>query len=899
MRRLFSVAWVVVWAVGCTNPALFDYDGDGTVDAEDCAPENPDIYPGAKEECDDGLDNDCDGLVDALDPHCDDMDGDGYPSAVDCDDTDADIYPGGIEVCDDGVDNDCDTLVDDTDPDCDDPDGDGYPNAVDCAPDDPAIFPGADEICDDLEDNDCDGDVDDDDTDCWDADADGYPAFEDCDDEDADIHPGAEEVCDDVDNDCDGVTDNADATGSQTWYEDNDGDGWGNPDAASDGCDAPMGYVADATDCDDDDDEIHPAGTEVCNGEDDDCNGSVDGEDATDAETWYEDADHDGQGDPATGTVTCDPAATQVANGDDCDDDEPTVFLGNAELCDGLDNDCDTVVPADETDADGDGHWACGDDCDDTDALTYLGAAEICDGEDNDCDGYLPPSEQNNADGDLYRECEDCDDGNDTLGAGLAVPAVYGTIQSAIDAAAANDEICVAAGTYVENLDFLGKTIRVVGLEGSSSTIIDGSAGGPVVTFASGEDSNSTLEGVWLQGGTGTGGRGGGVYIDGASPSLVDVHISYITVANSGGGIYVSDGAPVFDDVQVTDCNAAFGAGIYLDLSDAVMSHVLVLDVAATQDGGGVYMIDSSPIIEDLVIGNASAANDGGGIYAEDSPMILQYSTINLSTVSGGDGGGVYLLRSDAELSNVVIADCESTVMQGGGLSAVNSSPVMSNTVFSRNTATTNGGGVHMLGSDGWFDAVKILGNEATGAGGGLFVQGGTHSLYNMVFHGNGNAANGGGIYATGAASLTMANCSITSNQGGMGAGLYCGGCTLTAANNNAFANSPDNYDGVFDPTGQDGNISENPLYQSTVTSDPLQWDLHVAPTSNLIDAGFAGLNDPDGSTSDIGAYGGVHAGTWDLDHDTFYEWWEPGTYSGGNWDCADNDPAAYPGAGC
>jgi hypothetical protein len=74
---------------------------------------------------------------------------------VDCDDTDPAVNPGATEVCEDGVDNDCDG-VDDTCP-AADADADGYDETVDCDDTDPAVNPGATEVCEDGVDNDCDG----------------------------------------------------------------------------------------------------------------------------------------------------------------------------------------------------------------------------------------------------------------------------------------------------------------------------------------------------------------------------------------------------------------------------------------------------------------------------------------------------------------------------------------------------------------------------------------------------------------------------------------------------------------------------------------------------------------------------------------------------------------------
>ncbi len=124
-----SGAFEIAAEAPCTDADGDGFSPDGGDCGEvDCDDTDPAVNPGATEICDDGIDNDCDGDIDAADSdcgdNCTDADGDGYSpdggdcGEVDCDDTDATVNPGATEICDDGIDNDCDGDIDAADSDC-------------------------------------------------------------------------------------------------------------------------------------------------------------------------------------------------------------------------------------------------------------------------------------------------------------------------------------------------------------------------------------------------------------------------------------------------------------------------------------------------------------------------------------------------------------------------------------------------------------------------------------------------------------------------------------------------------------------------------------------------------------------------------------------------------------
>ena len=111
------------------------------------------------------------------------------------------------------------------------------------------------------------------------ADTTGGP---DCDDSLANIGPAMTEMCNGVDDDCDGLEDEDDASDAFTWYLDSDGDDYGDRSATTQACEEPDGYVSNSTDCDDGDEDINPGASEECNFVDDDCDLVVDEDDVCD-----------------------------------------------------------------------------------------------------------------------------------------------------------------------------------------------------------------------------------------------------------------------------------------------------------------------------------------------------------------------------------------------------------------------------------------------------------------------------------------------------------------------------------------------------------------------------------------------------------------------------------------
>jgi predicted outer membrane repeat protein len=233
----------------------------------------------------------------------------------------------------------------------------------------------------------------------------------------------------------------------------------------------------------------------------------------------------------------------------------------------------------------------------------------------------------------------------------IYVPDDYSTIQGAIDASVDGDTIIVKPGTYVENIDFKGKAIKVMSEQGADVTVIDGNQAGSVLIFNNGENQDSILDGFTIQNGSGT------------------IYSTY----SLGGGIFCDSSSPTIKSCIITN-NIAMGG-------------------SSENYGGGILLWYASPEISSCEITDNSASTGGGGInsFGPSTSVITNCLILqNISSYGGGIGGGI---GTDLEITNCILAG--NTAIHGGGFRcSYDSNAMINNCTFSNNSVSGQGGAI-------------------------------------------------------------------------------------------------------------------------------------------------------------------------------------------------------------
>lgn len=588
-----------------------------------------------------------------------------------------------------------------------DNDGDGIAAHLDCDDNNDAISPEAPELCDGL-DNDCNGIVDDDTTDAptfyADFDGDGFgdpdatttdcryseaaggpdPEFEpfgyvtdntDCNDQLSTVNTEADERCDGIDNDCDTEIDEDDAVDKATWYQDSDSDGFGDASSTVEACDQPTGYVADDTDCDDAADVSNPGAEEICDGDDNDCDGETDEDDAVDADAWYADTDLDTYGDPDTAVFACEQPDGFVADMTDCNDEADTAFPGGTEVCDGLDNDCDPGTSEDGT-------------------VSLNATTDVYETIQSAIDAAV--------DGDTVYVCAGEWFENLSIGENITLKSGTGPDDTAINGSDLGTVILVRTADTGTPTRFEGLTIT----------------GGATESFLAGgidaQSSDSDLEVIDCVLSGNSGGYGAVFGPFEYSTTIDETEISDNEAEIIAGAI-VFDGAVTNSRILNNTASDAVG-GLYVGDGDVDLTGTSIISNYAPDLGGGMY-IESGNVTGGTVLNNLSDG-DGGGVYIDDEAASMT-DTVVKGNRATDQGGGIYMEGGDLE--NVEVSG--NNAPEGAGI-AIRGDTTMLDVEISGNTASETGGGVYHIGGDVIIESCTIEGNSATAGGGWHLLDG-------------------------------------------------------------------------------------------------------------------------------------------------------------------------------
>ncbi len=384
-------------------------------------------------------------------------------------------------------------------------------------------------------------------------------------------------------------------------------------------------------------------------------------------------------------------------------------------------------------------------------------------------------------------------------------------IQTAIDSVDMNEGtgviIHVADGTYTgdgnRNIQFGGRAIVLVSVNGSEQCILDAQGVSSVFNFDSGDVHLVIIDGLTITGGNAL--SGGGINIDQASIIVNNCLIEGNT-ATSGGGIFVSGAQATISNCTITNNQAQQGGGLFSQEATLRVEDSFILSNMANgfsiAEGGGLWLDGGSTTVINSLIDSNSAVNQfsgggfGGGMYLRDRTHHVENCTISRNFAGGPGsanptdrlGGGLYLDVTLSVLSDVSINNCkirENIARRGGGMYSRAAIATVNNSTIEDNIAQlddflTDGAGVSMVNGNLLFQDCVIRRNRSVnGQGGGFSCVNGALVISQCQVTGNEAFTVGGAVYNSSnivgaGAQLDLAGCTLAGNvSGGEGAGVY------------------------------------------------------------------------------------------------------------------------------
>ncbi|MCD4817777.1 MAG: right-handed parallel beta-helix repeat-containing protein [Candidatus Cloacimonetes bacterium] len=293
----------------------------------------------------------------------------------------------------------------------------------------------------------------------------------------------------------------------------------------------------------------------------------------------------------------------------------------------------------------------------------------------------------------------------------INVPEDQSTIQQGINAAANGDTVLVQPGTYIEIINYNGKSIVVGSLfltTGNpayiAETIIDGNSMASVITIENVTGTNTVLCGFTIAGGYNQEASygGGGVFCYNSDVILKNLLVSNNRAVTWGGGILIDEFSnATIEDVIIKNNLGYIGGGIVIMESEAFLTNIKVLNNSAFVSGG-IEAIYCSLVIENSQIsGNSVSYTNGGGISISNPDSVIMNNVLISDNYAIGWGAGLCIVADEetVKVSNSVITgnSCSNDGGFGAGIFVHSCNPIFTNVTITENFCGVGGGGCWVL----------------------------------------------------------------------------------------------------------------------------------------------------------------------------------------------------------